>query len=76
MRSGRANITKGGMNKPKGGTDASVFRAALDRLVTVINRLGSRVEVKVKNRAVEPGAPGLAFETWESTNLSGPIGIS
>lgn len=60
MRSGRANITKGCMNKPKGGTDASVFRAALDRLVTVINRLGSRVEVKVKIRAIEPYKQALA----------------
>ena len=40
--------------------NADLARFTLDRLVTIINRLGSRVEVKVKIRAVEPYKQALA----------------
>jgi predicted XRE-type DNA-binding protein len=36
--------------------NADLARFTLDRLVSIINRLGSRVEVKVKIRALEPQA--------------------
>jgi predicted XRE-type DNA-binding protein len=40
--------------------NADLSRFTLDRLVSIINRLGSRVEVRVKVRAVEPYAEALA----------------
>jgi predicted XRE-type DNA-binding protein len=40
--------------------NADLARFTLDRLVRIINRLGSRVEVKVKIRAVEPYKQALA----------------
>ena len=40
--------------------NADLARFTLDRLVRIINRLGSRVEVKVKIRAIEPYKHALA----------------
>ena len=40
--------------------NADLARFTLDRLVRIINRLGSRVEVKVKIRAIEPYKQALA----------------
>ena len=34
--------------------NADLGRFTLDRLVTIINRLGSRIEVKVKVRSMQP----------------------
>ena len=40
--------------------NADLARFTLDRLDSIINRLGSRVEVKVRVRAVEPYQQALA----------------
>ena len=40
--------------------NADLARFTLDRLVRIINRLGSRVEAKVKIRAIEPYKQALA----------------
>jgi predicted XRE-type DNA-binding protein len=40
--------------------NADLGRFTLDRLVSIINRLGSRVEVQVKVRAFEPYSDALA----------------
>jgi predicted XRE-type DNA-binding protein len=39
---------------------ADLGRFTLDRLVSIINRLGSRVEVRVKIRAIVPDARAVA----------------
>ena len=40
--------------------NADLGRFTLDRLVSIINRLGSRVEVKVKVRSIERAIPVVA----------------
>jgi len=40
--------------------NADLARFTLDRLVSIINRLGSRVEVRVKIRALESATEALA----------------
>jgi predicted XRE-type DNA-binding protein len=40
--------------------NADLQRFTLDRLVSIINRLGSRVEIKVKVRRVQPAEPVAA----------------
>jgi predicted XRE-type DNA-binding protein len=40
--------------------NADLSRFTVDRLMSIINRLGSRVEVKVKVRRVEPGRRAIA----------------
>jgi predicted XRE-type DNA-binding protein len=40
--------------------NADLARFTLDRLVTIINRLGSRVDVRVKVRTVRPGKEAVA----------------
>jgi predicted XRE-type DNA-binding protein len=40
--------------------NADLGRFTLDRLLSIINRLGSRVEVRVKLRAVLPAAQAVA----------------
>ena len=39
--------------------NADLGRFTLDRLMSIINRLGSRVEVKIKVRRAERVAPGM-----------------
>ena len=39
--------------------NAELGRFTVDRLISIINRLGSRVEVKVKIRRAEPVEPGV-----------------
>src|ERR1035437_3428491 len=39
--------------------NADLSRFTLDRLLSIINRLGSRVEVRVKLRAVLPATPAV-----------------
>jgi predicted XRE-type DNA-binding protein len=40
--------------------NADLARFTLDRLVSIINRLGSRIEVEVKVRPIEPFTEALA----------------
>ncbi|HEY1742663.1 MAG TPA: helix-turn-helix transcriptional regulator [Granulicella sp.] len=40
--------------------NADLQRFTLDRLVSIINRLGSRIEIKVKVRRVQPGERAAA----------------
>lgn len=40
--------------------NADLSRFTLDRLVSIINRLGSRIEVQVNVRTLEPSQPALA----------------
>jgi predicted XRE-type DNA-binding protein len=40
--------------------NANLSRFTLDRLVSIINRLGSRIEVQVNVRTLEPNQPVLA----------------
>ena len=43
--------------------NADLGRFTVDRLMSIINRLGSRVEVKVRVRRVEVAAPQRTFQT-------------
>jgi predicted XRE-type DNA-binding protein len=40
--------------------NADLGRFTLDRLVSIINRLGSRIEIKIKVRRGQPGARAVA----------------
>jgi predicted XRE-type DNA-binding protein len=40
--------------------NADLSRFTIDRLVTIINRLGSRVEVKVRARRARPASDGAS----------------
>jgi len=43
--------------------NADLARFTLDRLVSIINRLGSRVEVQVNVRTLEAGGPGAGVRS-------------
>jgi predicted XRE-type DNA-binding protein len=54
--------------------NADLARFTLDRLVSIINRLGSRVEVQVNVRTLEAGGPGAGVRS-EFPKASSPQGM-
>lgn len=53
--------------------DADLGRFTVDRLMAIINRLGSRVEVKIKVRRAERFAQRRTLKGLESVGIRGTV---